>query len=479
MTIRLNPDLKLRGLTATLKQAASEQLWGRGEIKGFLLDATQQEMAKEVESSKSILHTVLCSRRIGKSWMLVVMAIEDAIRLPNRQIKYITNTQRAARDIVQPLFREILSTCPASVKPEFRVNANRWIFPNGSEIALYGVDATGGDDLRGQACDRFYVDEAGFIPKVDVLVREILIPMIIQRGGRGVLSSTPPKGMDHPFVGFVAQAKVNKAFTKRTIYDCPRFTSKMIELFIEQAGGVDSEVFRREYLCEMIANSDNSIIPEFDDIARKEMVYTTEDTLEYMPDRLVSLDPGFADKCAILFGYWSFHDATLVIQREFVQSGQNTMEIAEAIQDVERKLWNRVPPYKRVSDTDLRLIQDLRVLHGLKFTKTDKDQKEAQINLLRIMVRRRQIRVHESCVNLLNQLQYGSWKTSASGHRDYKRTPELGHCDAIDCLLYMIRNINKNRNPIPPIKRDPYGYYAETTDVKQSKNARVLSRLFE
>jgi len=247
----LNPNLreKLKGHKAAIQKNASDILWNRGDIRGFLLDRTQQGMLLEFEKSKSLVHVMLCSRRLGKTYMLVTHAVETALKSPNLQLKYITDTQRNARDMALPIFREVLANCPADIKPEWRVHENRWKFTNGSEISLYGVDATGGDGLRGQACDGFWVDEAGFVDKLDVLVTEILYPMIIQREARGVLSSTPPRNMDHPFISFVAQAEKNKAVTKRTIYDCPRFTPKMIDLFTESAGGKDSETFRREYLC--------------------------------------------------------------------------------------------------------------------------------------------------------------------------------------------------------------------------------------
>lgn len=437
-------------------------------------------MLREVDKSTDLVHVILCSRRLGKSWMLIVNALESALRKPNQQLKYLTSTQRAARDIVLPLFREILVTCPDDLRPEWRVHENRWKFSNGSEIALYGVDATGGDDLRGQACDGFWVDEAGFIDKLDVLITEILAPMSIQRGSRGVLSTTPPKSLDHPFALFAAKAEKSKAITKRTIYDCPRFTEKMIDLFAESAGGKDSEVFRREYLCEMIASSENSVIPEFNDTLAASAVYEDYQDIGYVPDYYVALDPGYSDNAAILFAFYDFRQATVVIQREFVAPGKNTQEIAGIIESYEKELWKGHKPLKRVSDTDLRLIEDLRVMHGLKFTKTAKDNKEAQINMLRIMLTQGRIKIHKSCVNLIMQLKYAQWKVSASGVRDFKRSAELGHADAIDALIYLVRNVNKNKNPIPDDYVDPHRFGSpETGRRRLTKNAKALASVFE
>jgi hypothetical protein len=379
---------------------------------------------------------------------------------------------------VLPLFREILSTCPDDLRPEWRVHENRYKFSNGSEILLHGVDSTGGDDLRGQAADFWVIDEAGFISKLEVLVREILNPMIIQRGGRGLLSSTPPRSSSHDFVRFLAKAEKDKALTKRTIYDCKRFTPKMIEAFEAEAGGRDSEIFRREYLCELIFLNEDSVIPEFTEELKSEIVYRGKQVLNFVPDRYVALDPGFADNTAILFGYYNYPEATLYIEREYCESGNNTEEIASAIHTAERELWGSLPPTKRVSDIDLRLIKDLKDMHGLKFVPTQKDNKEAQINQLRIFLKQKRIRIHESCVNLLTQLRYSQWKVSASGRRDYARSAELGHSDLIDALLYLIRNVNFNRNPIADPAIDPHSYWYVPENKHKSANARKLAKAF-
>jgi hypothetical protein len=231
--------------------------------------------------------------------------------------------------------------------------------------------------------------------------------------------------------------------------------------------------------CEMIAVSDLQVVPEATDAKLKEMIYTESPNLGYYPDCYVSLDPGFSDQAAVLFGHYDFLNATIVIQREYVEAGQNTKQIADNIRKIEDELWNGRQPLKRVSDTDLRLIEDLRVLHGIRFQKTEKDNKDAQVNLLRVLVEQGKIKIHESCVQLIAQLKYAQWKVSAAGRRDFKRTPELGHCDAIDALIYFIRNVNRHRNPIPEIPQDPYSYnYNPSSKKLKTKNAKTLFNIF-
>ena len=438
-------------------------------------------MLKEFEASKSIKYVILSSRRIGKSFALVTLAIEAAMKRPNQYIKYASTTTDSVRGIVQPLFNQILQTCPEPLRPTFNMHMSKWIFPNGSEILLRGVDKDKGEGLRGQACDLGIVDEAGFVDCLSYLVSDILMPMIIEREGRLLFSSTPPKKAAHPFLFFIAEAERRRALSKRVLTDCPRFTPKKINTFIEEAGGKHSETCRREYFCQIIRDLSASVVPEFRDGTKDACIIDEIPHKTYHPDTYVSLDPGFVDNTGILFGFWDFENANLIIQREYVGNGNNTEEIASIITTTEAELWHGFPPYKRVSDTDLRLIEDLKILHKLKFIKTEKDNKEAQINQLRLMVKNKQIKIHSSCVNLISQLSWGQFKVTSTGRRDFQRTEEHGHLDLLDALLYLIRNLNKSRNPVPEDMFNQYtsmDYWRDFSKPRVTDNAKKLSQAF-
>jgi hypothetical protein len=47
---------------------------------------------------------------------------------------------------------------------------------------------------------------------------------------------------------------------------------------------------------------------------------------------------------------------------------------------------------------------------------------------------------------LIFHLKNGIWK---KGGKEFARSPDAGHYDAIDALKYMVRNINYTRNPYP------------------------------
>jgi hypothetical protein len=201
--------------------------------------------------------------------------------------------------------------------------------------------------------------------------------------------------------------------------------------------------------------------------------------INHIPDRYVSLDVGFVDMSFGLFAYYDFLRAKICIQREYVSRSATTDDIARDIKRIEKEIWGSVKPFKRYSDTDLRLIADLRKLYDIKFEKTEKDAKEATINLLRTLVRDGQIEIHESCKNLILQLENGLWKTSSSGKRVFVRNEQLGHLDGIDALLYLIRNVKRNRAPTMPSNFNPHTHFDPWGEMQRKTKHKNLAAIFK
>jgi len=176
------------------------------------------------------------------------------------------------------------------------------------------------------------------------------------------------------------------------------------------------------------------------------------------------MDPGWAHMTAVLFGYWWFEKRAFVVEDEIVESRKNSREIAELIKAKEKELWGSVKrfarnsdhlkpqPYRRVSDNDNRLIQDLTMEHGLSFVATQKDQLTQQINALRIGVQEGRLIIHPRCKRLISHLKKGVWK-NAERKKFAVEGKHFGHFDTIAALVYLWRNTDQHRNPYPPTER--------------------------
>jgi len=178
------------------KKEIKDELWRRG-ILVHLMHKTQKEMYMLYESASPQSTLVwLLARQSGKSYLLAILALTEAIRNPNSIIKLLTDTKLHVQVIFEPLFREILESCPEDVRPEYLPSKFIYVFPNGSQIQMAGTDANNAERLRGQKSNLILVDEAAFCNNLNYNVMSILFPTTTHTGGKIVLASTPPEEPD-------------------------------------------------------------------------------------------------------------------------------------------------------------------------------------------------------------------------------------------------------------------------------------------
>ena len=146
------------------------------------------------------------ARRWGKTRTCCVLAIESALRGPNRRILYAAQTGAAVKEFVSPHFAELAADAPEHLRPVLVANEVR--FPNGSRIVLQGCDdQLKADRLRGPAAHDAFVDEGGFIPVLGYVVRDVIRPQLATTGGKMLIASSPPESADHPFEVFALEAE--------------------------------------------------------------------------------------------------------------------------------------------------------------------------------------------------------------------------------------------------------------------------------
>ena len=463
-------------------EAAARIAWASGSL-WFLLDSSQREVYLAFRACKEPKFVLDVSRRWGKSTMMVVCAIEDCLRIPKAQVKYGAATQDMVREIVMPLFEWALDggakllRCPDAMRPEWKASEMAYVFPNGSRIKVVGLDIHP-NRLRGTALDGGYLDECGFVEGLEYVVQSILVPQMQGRPHAKILmGSTPPDSPGHEWTTkYVVDAKKTGAYARRSIEDNPRLSRDEKDFFINEAGGRSSITCRREYFAEHVVDESLAVIPEF--IEQKSVIVAEHPTPIYR-DCYVSMDPGFSDLTAIVFAYYDFANGIDVIEDELDMPRANTATIADAIAKKEASLWGKKAPHRRVSDVDLRLISDLNTQHGLVFSPTPKDDKEAAINALRLRIGQGKLRIHPRCKSTIAHLEHAIWKKSRV---TYERSGAYGHFDFIDALVYLVRNIDRGRNPYPRFLRgerpDTHFMGRHRGDAPRSKDTEALASLF-
>jgi len=438
------------------KQQAIEQLWRLGLVS-WKFHHTQLDIYEAINNCTASTFIINCSRQIGKSYLLCGYGIEFAFQHPGAKICYLAPTAKAVKKIIIPRIKEILKDCPRDLSPEYKVQDQIYKFKNGSEIHIGGTDAERAENLRGQVFHLVICDEAGFMDKLDYVVSSILRPLTITVNGKIILSSTPPISPDHPFRKMAEQAQTSpqKYYIKKTIYDNPLITDRIRKQYMEEAGGEDSVAWRREYLAEFIIDEKTAVIPEATEKKLEELIKeivqlpaqnNKQITRPLFFDTYTVADLGYTDNTGILFGYWDFYAAKLIIEDEALFNKPNTQQIANIVKAKESVLWGERRPYMRFCDGDPITISDLNTLHGLQFSQTRNDELEASVNAVRLFIQDNKIIIHPRCTNLISQLKSAIWDSS---RKKFARTNEGGHYDLIAALIYMVRNVKRHRNPYP------------------------------
>ena len=357
--------------------------------------------------------------------------------------------------------RIILKDCPDALKPEWRENDKIYLFPNGSEIQLAGADGKQYENLRGGSADECFVDEAGFCDDLYDAIFSVLRPTTITTKGKIFLASTPSKLASHDFIQhFVIPAKAAGQLKIFTVHDNPMIDDEERKSLIDgYMNGEQNTEYRREYLCEVVQDENATVVAEFTPEVEQECIKDMVKPQFY--DAYASMDIGFKHLTVVLFAYYDYLDAKLVICDELVMYGPalRSDTLAEGINEKEfdnfkDKFDERKHMFARISDNNNPiLLNDLAVMHNLAFRATAKDNKEAQINHMKMMIRNKQIVIAPKCKHLIYHLRAGSWDKN---RKNFNQLPDLveqgirgGHADALDALIYLVRNLVKSHNPYP------------------------------
>lgn len=433
-----------------LKNLAAAEMWRRGEFAPLLLKGPQLEMVAAFDNYKDNQFFFLCSRRLGKTVTLFTIAVRECLRTPASKVLYLSMTTDQIREIVAQAEEVVFENCPDDLKPKWKSKEGKFVFPNGSEIRVKGLDKAKGSSIRGVGAKLVIFDEACFMDDLAGIVKSVVMPMVNASKGRVLYGSTPPDSPGHDSIAIISECEAAGGLIVKDIYSMRGilYDDQQIKNFERDAGGADTTVFKREYLAQVVVETDMAIVPAATKENLEKIVKEIEMPKGYWPDCYVGLDIGTRDLTVALFGYWDFENARLVIQDEMVLADKSvtTENIALGIQATEKKLWGARPPYKRFSDNEPLLLRDLKRLHDLDLRVTAKDNKEAQVNQLNIMVNNGSIVINPSCKTLISHLKYGVWNKTRS---EFARSKTLGHSDAIDALIYLLRNVKRNRNPVP------------------------------
>lgn len=395
-------------------------------------------------------------RRLGKSFLPVLLGIETCLKKPHQHVIFGAPTYDQVRQIVVPLLDQVLSTAPDDLRPKSR--GYQWTFKNPwfweeqghSTFSIVGVNWRRGDRLRGTFADRIFLDEVRDVEELRYIYEEVLLPQFVGREEPLlVMMTTPPRNLDHDWATHFLPQSISSGR-----YICVRgsenadFEERDRKMILKALGGDEtSTAWQREVECQLVADRKDLITPEFLD-HESEIVCETYDRPKWLVP-YTCMDTGYdPDYTGIVFGYVDFLRGYLVVEDEHFEKRMTLGDINKVVRSKEVALWGKSPYHdiRRVADLDERGLADL--LRGFKlfFRPVEKYNAEAALGKFRTRLQNSQVRILSRCKNCIYQLKYGIWNKNET---DFERSEQIGHWDCGKALVYLNRMVNWRENPIP------------------------------
>ena len=473
-------------------EEAIREAWKMGRLAYKLLKPQDKAYEHFYTARPSRKFVMVAGRRCRKSTLLLILHAETCIRTAGVQTAYVAPVEKGLSDYISPIISTVFADCPDDLLPKYRSQQNDLLYPNGSRTVFNGCNMRQYRYMRGQKLALATVDEMAEVDDLEGAVDDVLFPAVWDSRGEMVLSGTPPvvPSPDHPVMRYVETAKQTNSYWHATVYDAG-YSEEQIDEACREVGidGKDSARFKREFLAEFVRDESAVIVPEFNEALHvRQSVRPVYYDLLY---KASGCDLGVADKTIEIFGWYDFPRAKIVISREFFLEGSDvrTDIFAEHHRRIVSDLgWSNTSSRATFwsDNSNLMLLNDLGALHGIHILPTDKEDKAEWLNLVRILFKDGRIEVDPSCKLLISTLNGAFWKDTKK--KDYGRSKALGHMDALDALIYFVRNLNRSANPFPVNYNVDAGqiydgaqhiYPLDWNKRAHTDEGRVLERVFD
>lgn len=261
----------------------------------------------DVLNSGNGVKLICCSRRAGKTHLLVALLLIECLRKPRTQVMYISETMELSEALVNKAAQDIIDVCQLKNKRGMRFDWKH--IDNGSNIIIRGLSNTKDpDQIRGKAAKVIVIDEFFHLKSelLEYMQREVLEPMQMDYADdyMFVCAGTPPR------VKGTYGEKVWKtwdvAHFSWTWRDNPHpvdleSRKKFVDKVLADKGLDWSSSFaRREYNGEWAYDDDLLLYPEFHVYDKREATPTIQ------PTRILfGIDYGVGDNDTIWGCVWN------------------------------------------------------------------------------------------------------------------------------------------------------------------------------
>jgi len=289
------------------------------KMRPFILAKFQEEYVEFLEAKKPITKVINKSRQIGITTTTLAYILWKMLYSSNEKILYIIDRLEKATEITRKI-NAMYDTLPKSIKPSVEFTAQKITCRNNIFFSQTASSNTGRSDSFTQT----YFDEVAWVePRIQ---KDILSGLTSSSPNCRVFFSTPRVENDL-FHLLVEAAREDGTLFERT------FKSDIVK--VQWFGSVENaDIWIRQISKNltpgMIARE---LMGEFKGVADN-LIWHTEDTffmspqeLVYYPVNCASLDIGWVDDTAILFGYHNKREQKIYILKEVVVNKTTIIDI--------------------------------------------------------------------------------------------------------------------------------------------------------
>ena len=373
-----------------------------------------------IASDTHRFRVILAGRRFGKTTLSAWEMFAKAVSTDDCHIAYIAPTYQQARDIAWNELKRVCHDLATNINESRLEITIKNRFEGNSYISLRGWESI--ETLRGQKYDFLVLDEVATMRNFWSNWQEVIRPALTDRIGHAMFIGTP-KGFNHFYdlYGLETQDSDFKSF-HFTSYDNPHLPFEELEKAKQE---LTPDRFAQEYMADF-RKAEGLVYKEFN---RSRHVFSREEGKIFVKT-FGGVDFGFTNPCAAItikkdrFAvYW--------VTDEWYKTKQTDAQIADYVHALK---WDECYP----DPESPAAIEELkkRGVNTREVVK-NKDSIKNGISVVRELFNTNRLRIHESCKNLIWELETYSYPESRPAHNEDENPIKEGD-HAMDALRYAL-----------------------------------------
>jgi PBSX family phage terminase large subunit len=363
---------------------------------------------------RSPLVAGFCTRRSGKTYGAALKLVNDAYNNPAVSCLYIALSRDSAKRI---MWRDCLKVINKKYNLNciFNETMLTMTFPNESQVALMGMDADENEKAKalGQKYKCCVIDEAAsFTTNLKELCYGVLKPALSDYRGQLLMIGTPSNFVKGLFYEVTQGTEPGWSLHKWTAFDNPfqvgAWREELAEIERDRPLFKETPLFKQHYLGMWVIETDKLVYKFNPD----RNLFKTRPTIPSQAEwaYVLGVDLGHDDDSAFVLCAFHENHKILYIVSTFNKKGMDLTDVANKI----REFMASYPVGKIIVDgADKQGVEEIRRRHGLPLEASDKHDKVTFIELLNSELIQGNVKIHENCQNLYNEMSGLVWKTTS------------------------------------------------------------------